>query len=265
MTQRKLAASQQLRRLARKLTAYAAGGATLSAVEAHAAIIHTDLGPGGMEITTQFSVDLNLDGAPDFQLSQIDYSGSRTCTTTSYGSVSCNGDRDFAHGLHAEAFSTNGVIGRQFPGYPIVAAGEAFAFSAGEEISLDQARHPRQRFVAVAMSFLNTSDSNGPCDGVCYGYFGQFRVTPRAYLGLVLNLPDGPHAGWADIEWRGLENPAVIFGFAYEATPREPIFAGAVPEPPSLVLLAAGAAGLAVLRCKRARRTLQRIDINIKQ
>ena len=71
------------------------------------------------------------------------------------------------------------------------------------------------------------------------------------YLPVSFSLADGPHYGWARfVTDNGL------FGFqdwAYESDPNTPIAAGAVPEPSTLALLAAGAVTLLFRR--KGRRT----------
>jgi hypothetical protein len=89
-------------------------------------------------------------------------------------------------------------------------------------------------------------EANGvqPWDATTHGYIGvRFTTSAQQYL------------GWAELTL-DLDTPgAVLNSIAYNNTPGGPITAGegSVPEPSSMALFAAGAAGLAVLRRRRKR------------
>jgi hypothetical protein len=215
------------RRLARKLTAYAVGGASLAAAEARAGLVHTDLGPTGVSISGMefepglFFLDVNDDGTDDFRLAHT-----------------------FARSVSA-LYSTSGAgigalqLNQVFGSYSFDLSGDVpRAFLYGEVISSG---------LPVASKgdlFINIGD-RFPFQA------GKFLQAPlgRAFLGLQFEIDGQKHLGWADV--RARLGPVTIFGYAYETEPGKAIVAGAVPEPPSLVLLAAGAAGLAALRRKR--------------
>jgi hypothetical protein len=81
---------------------------------------------------------------------------------------------------------------------------------------------------------------------------GEFIGLDRAYLGITFQSEaNSRHVGWLEVD-AYLAERLRIYGYAYETTPGKSIPAGAVPEPPSLVMLAAGAAGLAALRRTRS-------------
>jgi PEP-CTERM motif len=89
--------------------------------------------------------------------------------------------------------------------------------------------------------------SGVPSNPATYGgtFFGR-----RAYLGMRIELAPGEfHYGWVDIA-NTLAKPwnYEIRGWAWESEPNKAILAGAVPEPSSLILVAAGACGLLVRR-----------------
>lgn len=74
----------------------------------------------------------------------------------------------------------------------------------------------------------------------------------HAFVGVLLQLPDGTHYGFIDLVDNGYNhNPSFTpIGWGWETTPDVPIPAGAVPVPASLVCLAATA--MCVRRRRRA-------------
>jgi hypothetical protein len=85
---------------------------------------------------------------------------------------------------------------------------------------------------------------------------GKFQTSAGpGYIGVTFQIAGAAHFGYVGYQGTGAENSATgkIFALAYETEPRGAITAGAVPEPASLTMLAAGAAGLTALR-RRAKR-----------
>ncbi len=76
----------------------------------------------------------------------------------------------------------------------------------------------------------------------------------ESYIGLKFEIDGQVHYGWLGVElapgnlpWNSRPSSSRITGFAYETQPGIPIIAGAVPEPCSPILFAAGA-GLIFIR-----------------
>lgn len=79
------------------------------------------------------------------------------------------------------------------------------------------------------------------------GYFpGQ-----RAYVGVEFGIAGLTHYGWIDIYVSELGPGALIYRWGYESTPGMSILAGAVPEPSTLLLVAAGSLALLYSRAKK--------------
>jgi hypothetical protein len=85
---------------------------------------------------------------------------------------------------------------------------------------------------------------------------GHFTMADgEQFIGVQFALADGTHFGWIEFQTTDQtsgEMAGLIDGYAYESEVGVGI--GAVPEPSSLALLAAGAAGLAAYRKRRSRR-----------
>lgn len=82
-----------------------------------------------------------------------------------------------------------------------------------------------------------------------HSFFGYEHNWPNGgarYAGLVLNLPDGPHYGWAQVSTSFVDPISfTLVDWAYESTPNMAIQAGALPEPAPLALVLLGGLFLA--------------------
>ena len=103
-------------------------------------------------------------------------------------------------------------------------------------------------FSSTGLDTLNGIEGGNPA--------GKFQTSAGpGYIGVTFQIAGAAHFGYVGYQGTGAENSAngKIFALAYETEPRGAITAGAVPEPASLSLLAAGAAGVTALR-RRAKR-----------
>lgn len=225
MSHGQLARSANSRRFVRKLSAYAAAGASLAATDLSAAIVYTDLGPDGIRIFDGFhEIDFDANGRADVTLTHDFYREDPAYHTfpDTFYDVSAGGGVIVAPSLN----------GRQF---------FAKAFDYGELI-----RRSSNTSGGAVLAYRTETTSNRFSFGG-----GEFYGLHRAYLGITFMAgDDSHHMAWVAVDAYHASR-LKIFGYAYETTPERSIRAGAVPEPPSLVLLAAGAAGLVTLRTKR--------------
>lgn len=223
-------------RFARKLAAYAAAATSLTGAEGSAAIVYRDFGLNGLAASNStLNLDLDLDGNVDFVLSDRHAFDRRTTGTYPYSIVESSGYTL----AQVQGRNANRLVSNVDPGQYFCCA----RHEAGDIIS---SLSPNFQSATLFRSFFNHSTETSTALQVG-GDFG----TERGFLGVAFIAPVAPaevRAGWIDIE---IGNGIQIYRYAYETEPGVPIVAGAVPEPPSLVLLATGAAGLAALRRKR--------------
>lgn len=229
------------RRLPRKLVGYAAAaGASLAAHEGIAGIRYTDFDPKGVDVSSGFGLDLDSDGDAEFVF-RTRVERQETCQTT--GSHTCTIRAQ--HILYLDANGANAIL---------ASYGNARPVATGFMIATSEPAEPSPTIWSERTCFAhNDFAARMECGGYT-GFDPQFGgpfVDTRGFLAFAFDRPAGRHAGWADLAMiidETLEAYTVLHGYGYETEPGQPIAAGAVPEPPSLVLLAAGAAGLATLR-----------------
>lgn len=85
---------------------------------------------------------------------------------------------------------------------------------------------------------------------------GNFQVSDGpGFIGVQFPIGGLVHYGYVGYEGTGVENDDTgrVFALAYENVPLTAITAGAVPEPSSLALLAAGAVGVTVYRRRQTK------------
>jgi PEP-CTERM motif-containing protein len=87
-----------------------------------------------------------------------------------------------------------------------------------------------------------------------YG-LGDWEPGDRGFLALRLTIGGSNYYGWADVTLNNLNGNApgvfTLHGYAFDLTPGEPTTAGQVPEPGTVALLVAGAAGMVALKKRR--------------
>jgi hypothetical protein len=90
--------------------------------------------------------------------------------------------------------------------------------------------------------------------GPTYDYpWGGVANGSSRFLGVRFDIAGQAHLGWAEISLQKDTPSATVLGYAYETAVGQSITAGnTVPEPSSLALFAAGAAGILALRRRRA-------------
>ncbi|QDU55824.1 PEP-CTERM sorting domain-containing protein [Aeoliella mucimassa] len=79
----------------------------------------------------------------------------------------------------------------------------------------------------------------------------EFNTASDAYIGLAFPIAATNHYGWLRVSIDNAAGTFVVHDWAYNDVPGEGIVAGQVPEPSTLGLLAAGAAGVAAMRRRK--------------
>lgn len=176
---------------------------------------------------------------------------------------------DFLVNANTITFSLTDIVGYG-DGSAIISGpvdmGAGFVGSATEIVSGFPVTYAYK--LAAGVSIGSTSpiqffNSTGVPYGIPYGNLtlnapplgGPFLNNGPGYLGLTFQDGGNTYYGWArvEVDYSNPDGPITLFEYAYENTPSGSIDAGAVPEPSTLGLLAAGAVGLSALRRSRRR------------
>ena len=183
--------------------------------------------------------------APD---DSIVYSGVQDIAIGQGGSLDLNLDGDGFTDVLLKNYSLSGgnYMGATVNGYP----GQLVGFNNG-------------------LAYVSALSDGDPIDGATVGpsFFGslaygsvnpnaEFDSADGAFIGLSFpiggNAQEFRHFGWVRVTIDQPSGTFIINDWAYNTVPNEGVAAGAVPEPATLGLLAAGAAGVAAMRKRRA-------------
>ena len=107
--------------------------------------------------------------------------------------------------------------------------------------------------IDVSLNFV----ADGPFSGSSYANLGDDAAwgdNTRGFVGITFQIGGATHYGWADITRTPNPSEATLHAFGYEDVAGQAAYAGGspVPEPSSLILLAAGAAGLGGWRKRKS-------------
>lgn len=187
----------------------AAGAAAAAAASAHAEIVYSGVQDLSVDQFSSLGVDIDLDGFADLTLKNYVFTG---------------GNYQGATVIY----------------YP----GRLVGFNAGPS---------NYAYVsALSAGFLIDSASAGPTffGSMAYGASNpnaQFNMVDNAYLGLSFARGGGVNYAWLRVSIDNAAGTFVVHDWAFDDSGAG-IAAGVIPAPPALGLLAAGAAGLGLLR-----------------
>jgi hypothetical protein len=196
------------------------------ATQAQAVVVMTLLTPpvyrpfpdGGVETSTHYLIDLNSDGANDFDI-----------VTTGFG-------------MNIVAISTNEIACGFIFGFPEV-GGFAQTIHAGAIIGAYQDGYNYDWTPGFGAMVGINGITNPP---LIYGYWGS----NRDYLGLRFKINGQTHYGWIQMHLPATEGAGFVEGFAYETEPNTAIIAG-IPEPSISLLAVMGSTSLLLHRRRK--------------
>lgn len=128
-------------------------------------------------------------------------------------------------------------------------------FQAGAGVARDGSNRVANLSAGTLIGLGGVFNSTGPDPLTGNSADANFQVSNGpGYIGAQFLLSGNTHYGYVGYQGTGAQGSANgrVFAIAYETTPNTAIAAGAVPEPSSLALLAAGAGGAALYRRRRA-------------
>lgn len=178
----------------------------------------------------------------------VAYSGEQDLAIAQFGAQDLNLDGDAFGDILLKNYSLVGgnYMGATVNGYP----GSLVGFNAG-------------------LSYVSALAAGDPVDASSAGptFFGslaygavnpnaEFNSATDAFIGLSFpiggNAPEFIHYGWVRVTIDQPSGTFVINDWAYNTVPGEGLLAGQVPEPTSLGMLAAGAAGVLARRRRQS-------------
>lgn len=204
------------------------------------------------------SVGAALASSSDTQAAIV-YTDNADVSTTSYSYAVMFSPFDQTAGLYA----STGPTGTTFR---IQNSGGSYAFvnaAAGNGVASDQSYSypPAYKLsYGAAIDAGLTFGNRGYVIQDSYTTYGQgweTGGTTTGYVGLVFVESGNTYYGWAQISVNDATDVVTLIDMAYEDTPDTTILAGqtssaAIPEPSTLALLSAGAAGLVLRRRRKA-------------
>lgn len=199
------------------------GGLASTAATASASIVVLEIGTGAGEFNIG-GTNAGLGVGGQRSISNFPFSGEGTLRLL-------NQNGPFSD-LHYTGLDGNGGLAFAING----GAASPRNFSAGQMISSAANFSSDQISTAFRYYYEGFANINSPNFG------------PGSYMGFVTN---NGHFGWLEVTWDSGSRQFEILAGAYQSVAGEPIAAGAVPEPSSLALLLAGAAGLSTLRRRK--------------
>ncbi len=184
----------------------------------------------GLETSTHFKIDLNRDGADDFDI-----------VTTGFG-------------MNIEAIGTNEIACGFIFGFPEV-GGFAQKIHAGAIIGAYQDGY-NYDWTPGFGAMVGINGITFP--PLIYGYWGS----NRDYLGLRFNIAGQTHYGWIQMYLPATEGAGFVEGFAYETEPNTPILAG-IPETSTMALGVMGASSFLLHRRRKSSVLAGQLDENV--
>jgi hypothetical protein len=204
---------KSVRRLAGAAGALAAGLGGAQSLDA--AVVHQTVNVNIPTDANTYLVDLNGDAVKEFDI-ESDISGTNArIKATNYG-TNVGSLRDAGDGAPAN-----------------LSAGTLIGPGSGT-------------YSSTGIDTLTGIESGNPA--------GHFQVSDGpGYLGIQFPIGGQTHYGYVGYEGTGAQNSANgrVYSLGYETTPNTAIAAGAVPEPSTIAMLAAGASGMALYRRRR--------------
>lgn len=237
--------------------ATAAGAAMAMSHVAEATVIYSGaqnlnialVNPAAANSAQSAAIDLDGDGNIDVSVN-LEHRTSGAVSANFTGSTILGGG----------AFLAAGTGGATFPA---ISGFTVNSFSFGAKLSSGQSIGPVAAFAGgtgdhiVQGNFAVAGFSNGIFTGSSAANPGTWNLSSTGFAGVRFKRAGNDHFAWirlhfGDTNADNLADTATIIDWAWSDQVNGPIQAGSTPEPAPLALLAAGAAGIASFRRKKA-------------
>ena len=192
--------------LQKKLKSYSlTAGAVIAAGTANSQVVYTDINP---DITKTlngdfYDLDLNNDATADFNI----YMDKSSFTSSYFSSNS--------FGVYIDRYGSNSMLSST--------SYYARALNTGDIVGPTQTIWTSTYLTMVRARFYSSYGFSS------YSTAGLWGNVTDKYLGLKLVVSGQTHYGWARLDVNTTNGSFTIKDYAYDATPNQPILAGAVP------------------------------------